>query len=153
MHVKVLADTALKTANSGYLTRRLVDVAQDVVVVEQDCGTDAGLLMTPVIDGGDIIETLSDRVLGRIVARDVVKPGSDEVLLEAGTMVDEVWSERLEELGIDEVQVRSPITCKTRYGICSTCYGRDLGRGHQVNVWAKQLVLWRPSLLVSQVHS
>lgn len=131
---KGLADTALKTANSGYLTRRLVDVAQDVVVVEQDCGTDDGLLMTPVIDGGDIIETLSDRVLGRIVARDVVKPGSDEVLLEAGTMVDEVWSERLEELGIDEVQVRSPITCKTRYGICSTCYGRDLGRGHQVNM-------------------
>ena len=131
---KGLADTALKTANSGYLTRRLVDVAQDVVVVEQDCGTDAGLLMTPVIDGGDIIETLSDRVLGRIVAKDVVKPGSDEVLLEAGTMVDEVWSERLEELGIDEVQVRSPITCKTRYGICSTCYGRDLGRGHQVNM-------------------
>ena len=131
---KGLADTALKTANSGYLTRRLVDVAQDVVVVEQDCGTDAGLLMTPVIDGGDIIETLSDRVLGRIVARDVVKPGSDEVLLEAGTMVDEVWSERLEELGIDEVQVRSPITCKTRYGICSTCYCRDLGRGHQVNM-------------------
>ena len=131
---KGLADTALKTANSGYLTRRLVDVAQDVVVVEQDCGTDDGLLMTPVIDGGDIIETLSDRVLGRIVAKDVVKPGSDEVLLEAGTMVDEVWSERLEELGIDEVQVRSPITCKTRYGICSTCYGRDLGRGHQVNM-------------------
>ncbi len=131
---KGLADTALKTANSGYLTRRLVDVAQDVVVIEQDCGTDEGLLMTPVIDGGDIIETLSDRVLGRIVAKDVVKPGTEEVILEAGTMVDEVWSERLEEMGIDEVQVRSPITCKTRYGICSTCYGRDLGRGHQVNM-------------------
>ena len=131
---KGLADTALKTANSGYLTRRLVDVAQDVVVIEQDCGTDEGLLMTPVIDGGDIIESLSDRVLGRIVAKDVVKPGTEEVILEAGTMVDEVWSERLEEMGIDEVQVRSPITCKTRYGICSTCYGRDLGRGHQVNL-------------------
>ena len=131
---KGLADTALKTANSGYLTRRLVDVAQDVVVTEEDCGTDEGLLMTPVIDGGDIIESLSDRVLGRIVAKDVVKPGTDEVLLEAGTMVDEVWSERLEELGIDEVEVRSPITCKTRYGICSSCYGRDLGRGHQVNM-------------------
>jgi DNA-directed RNA polymerase subunit beta' len=131
---KGLADTALKTANSGYLTRRLVDVAQDVVVIEQDCGTDEGLLMTPVIDGGDIIESLSDRVLGRIVAKDVVKPGTEEVILEAGTMVDEVWSERLEEMGIDEVQVRSPITCKTRYGICSTCYGRDLGRGHQVNM-------------------
>jgi len=131
---KGLADTALKTANSGYLTRRLVDVAQDVVVTEPDCGTDEGLLMTPVIDGGDIIESLSDRVLGRIVATDVFKPGTDEVILEAGTMVDEVWTRRLEELGIDEVTVRSPITCKTRYGICSSCYGRDLGRGHQVNM-------------------
>ena len=131
---KGLADTALKTANSGYLTRRLVDVAQDVVVTEEDCGTDEGLLMTPVIDGGDIIESLADRVLGRIVAQDVLKPGTDEVLLEAGTMVDEVWTRRLEEMGIDEIVVRSPITCKTRYGICSTCYGRDLGRGHQVNM-------------------
>ena len=131
---KGLADTALKTANSGYLTRRLVDVAQDVVVTEQDCGTDEGLLMTPVIDGGDIIESLADRVLGRIVAQDVFKPGTDEVLLEAGTMVDELWTTRLEEMGIDEIIVRSPITCKTRYGICSSCYGRDLGRGHQVNM-------------------
>ena len=131
---KGLADTALKTANSGYLTRRLVDVAQDVVVTEEDCGTDEGLLMTPVIDGGDIIESLAERVLGRIIATDVVKPGTDEVLLEAGTMVDEVWTRRLEEMGIDEIEVRSPITCKTRYGICSSCYGRDLGRGHQVNM-------------------
>ncbi len=131
---KGLADTALKTANSGYLTRRLVDVAQDVVVTEEDCGTDEGLLMTPVIDGGDIIETLVDRVLGRIVAHDVCKPGTDEVVLEAGTMVDELLTIKLEELGIDEVTVRSPITCKTRHGICSTCYGRDLGRGHQVNM-------------------
>ena len=131
---KGLADTALKTANSGYLTRRLVDVAQDVVVTVQDCGTDEGLLMTPVIDGGDIIESLADRVLGRIVAKDVLRPGSDEVVLEAGTMVDEVWSKRLEEIGIDEVEVRSSITCKTRYGICSSCYGRDLGRGYQVSL-------------------
>ncbi|WP_435219329.1 DNA-directed RNA polymerase subunit beta' [Luminiphilus sp. nBUS_07] len=131
---KGLADTALKTANSGYLTRRLVDVAQDVVVTEQDCGTDAGLVMTPVIDGGDIIESLPNRVLGRIVAQDVCKPGTDEVILDAGTMIDELWMRRLEELGIDEIIVRSPITCKTRYGICSTCYGRDLGRGHQVNL-------------------
>ena len=131
---KGLADTALKTANSGYLTRRLVDVAQDVVVTEVDCGTDEGLLTTPVIDGGDIIETLADRVLGRIVAKDVCKPGTDEVVLAAGTMVDELWTTRLEEMGIDEIQVRSPITCKTRYGICSSCYGRDLGRGHQVNM-------------------
>ncbi|MEE4202231.1 MAG: DNA-directed RNA polymerase subunit beta' [Halieaceae bacterium] len=131
---KGLADTALKTANSGYLTRRLVDVAQDVVVTEQDCGTDNGMLMTPVIDGGDIIESLADRVLGRIVARDVMDPATDEVLLPAGTMIDEVWTKRLEEMGIDEVMVRSPITCETRHGICSTCYGRDLGRGHQVNL-------------------
>ncbi|EED30772.1 DNA-directed RNA polymerase, beta' subunit [gamma proteobacterium NOR5-3] len=132
---KGLADTALKTANSGYLTRRLVDVAQDLVVTEVDCGTDHGLLMTPVIDGGDIIETLGDRVLGRIVAKDVFRPGSeDEIAITAGTMLDELWIRRLEEMGIDELEVRSPITCDTRYGICSTCYGRDLARGHRVNM-------------------
>jgi DNA-directed RNA polymerase subunit beta' len=132
---KGLADTALKTANSGYLTRRLVDVAQDLVVTEDDCGTDKGILMTPVIDGGDIIETLGDRVLGRIVARDVIRPGSDdEIAVTAGTMLDEAWIRRLEEMGIDEVEVRSPITCETRHGICSTCYGRDLARGHKVNI-------------------
>ncbi len=132
---KGLADTALKTANSGYLTRRLVDVAQDLVVTEQDCGTDKGLLMAPVIDGGDIIESLGDRVLGRIVARDVPKPGSeDEISITAGTMLDELWVTRLEEMGIDEIEVRSPITCETRHGICSTCYGRDLARGHRVNM-------------------
>ncbi|GHD39598.1 DNA-directed RNA polymerase subunit beta' [Parahalioglobus pacificus] len=132
---KGLADTALKTANSGYLTRRLVDVAQDLVVTEEDCGTDTGLLMTPVIDGGDIIESLGDRVLGRIVARDVIKPGTeDEIAITAGTMLDELWITRIEEMGIDEVEVRSPITCETRHGICSTCYGRDLARGHKVNM-------------------
>ena len=132
---KGLADTALKTANSGYLTRRLVDVAQDLVVTEEDCNTDQGLLMTPVIDGGDIIESLGDRVLGRIVARDVHKPGSeDEIAITAGTMLDELWIKRLEELGIDEIQARSPITCETRHGICSVCYGRDLARGHRINL-------------------
>jgi len=132
---KGLADTALKTANSGYLTRRLVDVAQDLVVTEEDCGTDAGLLMTPVIDGGDIIESLGDRVLGRIVARDVLRPGSeDEIAITSGTMLDELWIKRLEEMGIDEIEVRSPITCETRHGICSHCYGRDLARGHRVNI-------------------
>jgi DNA-directed RNA polymerase subunit beta' len=132
---KGLADTALKTANSGYLTRRLVDVAQDLVVTEADCGTDQGLMMTPVIDGGDIIETLGDRVLGRIVARDVIKPGTEEeIALTAGTMLDELWIQRLEDLGIDEIEVRSPITCETRHGICYTCYGRDLARGHRVNM-------------------
>jgi DNA-directed RNA polymerase subunit beta' len=132
---KGLADTALKTANSGYLTRRLVDVAQDLVVTEVDCGTDNGLMMTPVIDGGDIIESLGDRVLGRVVARDVPRPGSDEeTAIEAGTMLDELWISRLEEMGIDEIAVRSPITCETRHGICSACYGRDLARGHRVNM-------------------
>ena len=132
---KGLADTALKTANSGYLTRRLVDVAQDLVVTEVDCGTDQGLLMTPVIDGGDIIESLGDRVLGRIVARDVFKPGGeDEIAIAAGTMLDELWIRRLEDMGIDEIEVRSPITCDTRHGICSACYGRDLARGHRVNM-------------------
>ncbi len=131
---KGLADTALKTANSGYLTRRLVDVAQDMVVTEIDCGTDQGLLMTPVIDGGDIIETLGDRVLGRIVARDVLKPGSDEIAVTEGTLLDEKRITSLEEMGIDEIEVRSPITCQTAYGLCAVCYGRDLARGHRVNV-------------------
>jgi DNA-directed RNA polymerase subunit beta' len=131
---KGLADTALKTANSGYLTRRLVDVAQDLVVTEEDCGTDQGMLMTPVIEGGDIIETLADRVLGRIVVKDVIKPGTNDVVLEAGTMFDEKLVAQLEEMGVDEIEVRSPITCETRHGLCSTCYGRDLARGHRVNV-------------------
>ncbi|MDY0070800.1 MAG: DNA-directed RNA polymerase subunit beta' [Porticoccaceae bacterium] len=131
---KGLADTALKTANSGYLTRRLVDVAQDVVVTSIDCGTTEGLLMSPVIEGGDIIESLGDRILGRVVAQDVLKPGSDEIAVPAGTMIDEKWVERIEAMGIDEVCVRSPITCETRYGICAECYGRDLARGHKVNV-------------------
>lgn len=130
---KGLADTALKTANSGYLTRRLVDVSQDVVVVEHDCGTTDGLLMSPVIEGGDIIESLGDRILGRVVAQDVLKPGSDEIAVPAGTMIDEKWVERIEAMNIDEVLVRSPITCETRYGICAECYGRDLARGHKVN--------------------
>ncbi len=131
---KGLADTALKTANSGYLTRRLVDVAQDVVITELDCGTDEGLVMTPVIEGGDIIESLGDRILGRVVARDVMKDGSDEILVPAGTIIDEKWVERIESLGIDEVMTRSPIACQTRYGICAQCYGRDLARGHRANI-------------------
>jgi len=130
---KGLADTALKTANSGYLTRRLVDISQDLVVTERDCGTTEGLLMTPVIEGGDIIESLGDRILGRVVAQDVLKPGMDEIAVPAGTMITEQWVERIEAMGIDEVCVRSPITCETRYGICAECYGRDLARGHKVN--------------------
>ena len=131
---KGLADTALKTANSGYLTRRLVDVAQDLVVTEIDCGTDHGLLMTPHIEGGDVVEPLGERVLGRVIARDVFKPGTDDVIVPAGTLVDEKWVEFIELNSIDEVIVRSPISCETRFGICAKCYGRDLARGHQVNI-------------------
>ena len=129
---KVLADTALKTANSGYLTRRLVDVAQDLVVTEFDCGTTSGLLMTPVI-GGDIIASLGERILGRVVATDVLHPETDEVVVAAGVMIDEGLVDALEEAGVDEVLVRSAITCDTRHGVCSQCYGRDLARGHIVN--------------------
>ena len=131
---KGLADTALKTANSGYLTRRLVDVAQDLVVTESDCGTSEGLMMAPIIEGGDIIETLGARILGRVAAIDVFVPGSDEVLVAAGVMIDERLSDLIEEHGIDEMLVRSPITCATRYGQCAACYGRDLARGHQINI-------------------
>ncbi|QIB50671.1 MULTISPECIES: DNA-directed RNA polymerase subunit beta' [Pseudomonas] len=131
---KGLADTALKTANSGYLTRRLVDVAQDLVITETDCGTDQGLLMAPHIEGGDIVEPLGERVLGRTIARDVVRPGSEETIVPAGTLIDEQWVEFLEQNSVDEVIVRSPIACETRYGVCRTCYGRDLARGHLINI-------------------
>jgi DNA-directed RNA polymerase subunit beta' len=130
---KGLADTALKTANSGYLTRRLVDVAQDLVVIEDDCGTDGGLFMTPLVEGGDVVEPLRERVLGRLTAEDVTPPGSDEVVAPRGTLLDEEWVDRLEALGVDELKVRSPITCENRYGVCAACYGRDLARGHMVN--------------------
>ena len=135
---KGLADTALKTANSGYLTRRLVDVAQDLVVTEVDCGTEDGLTMLPVIDGGDVRVPLGDRILGRMIAEDVVNPTTGELLIAKNTLIDEAWVERLENdeslSSVDEVKARSPITCETRHGICSSCYGRDLGRGHQVNI-------------------
>ncbi|MCW8855280.1 MAG: DNA-directed RNA polymerase subunit beta', partial [Gammaproteobacteria bacterium] len=130
---KGLADTALKTANSGYLTRRLVDVAQDMVVTSVDCGTDKGLVMTPIIEGGDVVEALHERVLGRVVAQDVVKADTDDVLIPAGTLLDEAWVEKIDEMGVDEMIVRSSITCEAAQGVCATCYGRDLGRGHLVN--------------------
>ncbi len=131
---KGLADTALKTANSGYLTRRLVDVAQDLVITELDCGTSEGLLMTPMIEGGDVVEPLSERVLGRVVAADVVDSLSDDVIVAKGTLLDESWVNLLEERGVDQLQARSVICCKVRQGVCAACYGRDLGRGHRVNI-------------------
>ncbi|WP_018868776.1 MULTISPECIES: DNA-directed RNA polymerase subunit beta' [unclassified Thioalkalivibrio] len=130
---KGLADTALKTANSGYLTRRLVDVSQDVVVTQHDCGTQQGLMMKPIIEGGDVVEPLRDRVLGRTTAVDVHRPGTDEVLIPAGTLLDEAMVDKLDAASVDEVLVRSAITCETRQGICAKCYGRDLARGHEVN--------------------
>ncbi len=130
---KGLADTALKTANSGYLTRRLVDVAQDLVITEYDCGTDDGLDITPHVSGGDVIESLRDRVLGRTLAADVIRPGSREILIPAGTLLDEKGCKILEDAKVDRVKVRSPITCKTKFGVCAKCYGRDLARGHLVN--------------------
>jgi len=131
---KGLADTALKTANSGYLTRRLVDVAQDLVVTEIDCGTANGLSITPIVEGGDVVEGLGERVLGRVVSEDVVVASSGEVLVKAGVLIDEKLVKLLEKMGIDQVMVRSPITCETRYGVCAQCYGRDLGRGHRINI-------------------
>ncbi|HWK53679.1 MAG TPA: DNA-directed RNA polymerase subunit beta' [Hyphomicrobiales bacterium] len=130
---KGLADTALKTANSGYLTRRLVDISQDLVVRAQDCGTEEGLTMTPIIEGGDIIAALGERVLGRVVARDVIN-ADKETIVPAGTLIDEKLVEKLETNGIDEVLVRSPITCEAENGICRLCYGRDLARGHLANI-------------------
>jgi len=132
---KGLADTALKTANSGYLTRRLVDVAQDMVVVDPDCGTTAGLTMKPIIEGGDVVEPLRERVLGRVVAAPVMKPSDDkQMLLDAGSLLDEHMVDMLEEEGVDEILVRSAITCEADYGVCAACYGRDLARGHRINI-------------------
>jgi len=131
---KGLADTALKTANSGYLTRRLVDVAQDLVVTEDDCGTMQGLTMTPLVEGGDVVEGLGERVLGRVLAEDIYKPGTDEVLIARNTLLDERLVRKLEAEGVDQIKVRSPIMCETRYGVCAKCYGRDLARGRPISI-------------------
>jgi DNA-directed RNA polymerase subunit beta' len=130
---KGLADTALKTANSGYLTRRLVDIAQDLVITEEDCGSEEGLLVTPLIQGGDVVEPLRERVLGRVVAQDIIKPGTeDEVLIARNVLLDEKLCDLIEECSVDQIWVRSVITCKTDFGACAACYGRDLARGHMV---------------------
>ncbi|MCD2512666.1 DNA-directed RNA polymerase subunit beta' [Comamonas endophytica] len=131
---KGLADTALKTANSGYLTRRLVDVTQDLVVTEQDCGTSNGTLMRAIVEGGEVIESLRERVLGRTTAEDVLSPETRAVVVPAGTLLEEDVIEGLEAAGVDEVKVRTALNCETRYGLCASCYGRDLGRGGQINL-------------------
>ena len=130
---KGLADTALKTANSGYLTRRLVDVTQDLVVNEQDCGTHNGSVMRAIVEGGETIESLRDRILGRVAAEDILHPETRAVLVTAGTMLEEDLIEEIEAQGVDEVKVRTALTCETRYGLCAKCYGRDLGRGGLIN--------------------
>ncbi|SFW38265.1 DNA-directed RNA polymerase subunit beta' [Nitrosovibrio sp. Nv17] len=131
---KGLADTALKTANSGYLTRRLVDVTQDLVVTQEDCGTSNGVVMKALVEGGEVIEALRERILGRVLASDVISPEHQEVVYPAGVLLDENAVDAIESLGVDEVKVRTPLTCETRYGLCAQCYGRDLGRGALVNV-------------------
>lgn len=131
---KGLADTALKTANSGYLTRRLVDVTQDLVVTEDDCGTSDGSLMRAIVEGGEVIESLRDRILGRVAAEDVLHPETRNTLVKAGVILDEDLIDELEATGVDEVKVRTALNCATRFGLCARCYGRDLGRGGMVNV-------------------
>jgi DNA-directed RNA polymerase subunit beta' len=131
---KGLADTALKTANSGYLTRRLVDVTQDLVVTEEDCGTVEGSLMRAIVEGGEVIESLRDRILGRVAAEDALHPETRAVIVKAGSMLDEDALDEIEGAGVDEVKVRTALNCATRYGLCAKCYGRDLGRGGLVNV-------------------
>ena len=131
---KGLADTALKTANSGYLTRRLVDVTQDLVVTEVDCGTNNGQLMRAIVEGGEVIESLRDRVLGRTAVEDVLNPETREVIVATGEMLDEDNIDVIEALGVDEIKVRTALNCETRFGLCAKCYGRDLGRGGLINV-------------------
>ncbi len=129
-----MADTALKTANSGYLTRRLVDVTQDLVITENDCGTTHGYSMKAIVEGGEVIEPLRERILGRVAAVDIVNPDTQETAIVAGTLLDEDLVDYIDKLGVDEVRVRTPLTCETRHGLCAHCYGRDLGRGYLVNV-------------------
>lgn len=131
---KGLADTALKTANSGYLTRRLVDVAQDCIIVDQDCGTERGLIVRAVMDGGEVISSLSERILGRTLAADVMHPATNEILFERNTLVEEGEAETIEKAGVESVMIRSVLTCDSQVGVCARCYGRDLSRGTPVNI-------------------
>ena len=131
---KGLADTALKTANSGYLTRRLVDVAQDCIIVEDDCGTERGLTVRPVMDGGEVVSSLSERILGRTTAEDVLDPVTGAVLVANNTLIEEEHAERIEKAGVEALKIRSVLTCEAKVGVCAHCYGRDLARGTPVNV-------------------
>lgn len=131
---KGLADTALKTANSGYLTRRLVDVAQDVVITETNCGTERGIIVRPVVDGGNVIVSIGERILGRTIQEDILHPETGEVLVQKGKLIDENDVEVVEKAGVEQVKIRSVLTCETKNGVCAACYGRDLARGTPVNI-------------------
>ncbi len=131
---KGLADTALKTANSGYLTRRLVDVAQDMVVAEEDCGTLEGIFVTPLVEGGEIIEPIGERILGRVALEDIADPFTEEVIIKANEEIDEKFVEKIENAGLEKVKIRSVLTCRSKRGVCVKCYGRDLARGQMVNI-------------------
>ena len=131
---KGLADTALKTANSGYLTRRLVDVAQDCIITEEDCGTTRGITLRAVVEGGDVLVSLGQRILGRFAAEDIKDPGTGEVIVPADTYLDENMCDLVEDAGVQSVKVRSVLTCETKVGVCGACYGRDLARGTPVNI-------------------
>ncbi|MFB3306856.1 DNA-directed RNA polymerase subunit beta', partial [Pseudomonas sp. AMR01] len=131
---KGLADTALKTANSGYLTRRLVDVSQDCVIVEEDCKTENVLEMRAIVQGGSVIASLGERILGRTVAEDIINAATDEVIVKAGTLVDEPMVKAIEEAEVQSAKIRSPLVCEAEQGVCGTCYGRDLARGTPVNI-------------------
>ena len=130
---KGLSDTALKTANSGYLTRRLVDVAQDCIVREHDCGTDRAITAEAAVNDGEVVSSLSERVLGRVSADDVLRPGTDEVIVAAGELIDERSADQIEVAGVAKMRIRSPLTCEAEDGVCAMCYGRDLARGTMVN--------------------
>ena len=131
---KGLADTALKTANAGYLTRRLVDVGQDVVITETDCGTERGIIVRPVVDGGNVIASIGERILGRTAQEDILHPETGEVLVTKGKLIDEADVEKVEKAGVEQVKIRSVLTCECENGVCAACYGRDLARGNQVNI-------------------
>ena len=131
---KGLADTALKTANSGYLTRRLVDVAQDMVIAEEDCGTLEGIFVTPLVEGGEIIEPIGERILGRVALEDIADPFTEEVIIKANEEIDEKFVEKIENAGLEKVKIRSVLTCRSKRGVCVKCYGRDLARGQMVNI-------------------
>ena len=130
---KGLSDTALKTANSGYLTRRLVDVAQDCIVRQHDCGTDRAITAEPAVNDGEVVASLGERVLGRVAAEDIVKPGTEEVIVAEGQLIDELTADAIEEAAVQSARIRSPLTCEAEDGVCAMCYGRDLARGTMVN--------------------